>query len=138
VVGYSGKPLAQKLGIKSGFSIAVRDAPAHYWTLISPLPDGVLVKPLEQQPFDLIHAFFIRRIDFENDLALLRAAIVSNGTIWISWPKKSSHVPTDLTETLVRDLALSNGLVDVKVCAVDDIWSALKLVIRLKDRIRLL
>ena len=131
---YTNKPLAEKLGIKSGFSIAVWDAPAHYWALVNPLPVDVSIKPLEEKPFDLIHAFFKERLALEINLPVLKTAIVANGAVWVSWPKKASKIPTNLTDTVVRDIAIANGLVDVKVCSVDDVWSGLKLVIRLKDR----
>ena len=127
-------PLVRKLGIKQGFKICVIDPPVSYWRVLGELPQDVSVRELSEKPFDLIHAFVTHRSQLEERLGDLRSHITPNGMIWVSWPKRSSKRPADLTENVIRDLALRNGLVDTKVCAVDDVWSALKLVIRLKDR----
>lgn len=132
--GYSGKPLAQKLGIKSGMAVGVVDAPDHYRELLGNLPDGVLFRSVEEGALDVIHLFVASQNTLADHLPFLKTKIVPNGMIWVSWYKKSAKIPTDVTEDTIRDLALAIGLVDVKVCAVDDLWSGLKLVIRLKDR----
>lgn len=131
--GYSGTPLAKKLGIKEGFKVKLVNQPDHYFDLFSDLPNIQLVKDNKTKK-DLIHYFTTSANSLKKDLPQLRDEIEPNGIIWISWPKKSSKVATDVDEHLVRDLALNTKLVDVKVCAVDEVWSGLKLVIRLKDR----
>lgn len=132
--GYSGKPLAQKLGIQSGMAVGVVNAPAHYLELLGTLLDGVAFRPFEERALDVIHLFVTSQSTLAAHLPFLKTRIVPNGMIWVSWYKKSAKIPTDVTEDTIRDLALTIGLVDVKVCAVDDLWSGLKLVIRLKDR----
>jgi len=132
--GYSGTPLVRKLGIKAGFKMWVIDPPPNYWDLLGALPDNVSIGQPDEGPFDFIHVFVTDRAWLEEQLGELRACIVPAGMIWVSWPKKSSQAATDLSEPIIRDLALRSGLVDVKVCAVDAIWSGLKLVIRLRDR----
>jgi hypothetical protein len=129
--GYSGTPLAKKLGIKPGFNIEIINAPAHYYDLFTDMPETVS-QPKSKK--DFIH-FFTKEIkELEKNILKLKNSIVPNGIIWISWPKKASKVPTDVTEDLIRNIAIKNGLVDIKVCTVDDIWSGLKLVIPVKDR----
>lgn len=132
--GYSGTPLAKKLGIKDGFTIRVVNAPSHYKTLFSDFPDNVTESSDLTVKKSLIHYFTKRAAELERDILLLKNEIEQDGMIWVSWPKKASKVPTDITEDFIRNLALANGLVDVKVCAVDEVWSGLKLVIRVKDR----
>jgi len=132
--GYSGTPLVHKLGIKAGFKMRVIDPPPNYWDLLGTLPDNVSIGEPDEGRFDFIHVFVADRARLEEQLGELRARIAPAGMIWVSWPKKSSQVATDLSEPIIRDLALGSGLVDVKVCAVDAIWSGLKLVIRLRDR----
>lgn len=132
--GYSGTPLVRKLGIKAGIKMCVIDPPQNYWDLLGNLPDDVSVHELREGAFDLIHVFAEDRAQLEAQLGRLKQSIVPAGMIWVSWPKKSSKVVTDLNENLIRDLALESGLVDTKVCAVDETWSGLKLVIRLRDR----
>lgn len=132
--GYSGKPLAQKLGIKSACAVATVNAPDHYLALLGNLPDGVLFRPIDEGGLDVIHLFVTSQSTLAEQLPFLKTKIAPNGMIWVSWYKKSAKIPTDITEDRIRDLALSMGLVDVKVCAVDDVWSGLKLVIPLKDR----
>jgi len=132
--GYSGTPLARKLGIKAGFKMRVIDPPPNYWDLLETLPDDVSIDEPDEGRFDFIHVFVTDRARLEGQLGELRAHIAPAGMIWVSWPKKSSQMATDLSEPIIRDLALRSGLVDVKVCAVDAIWSGLKLVIRLRDR----
>ena len=125
--GYSGTPLMAKLGIKAGFSLRFVHPPAHYPALLGPLPENTR---RQQNACNFIHAFYKDRSVLESEIAELMTAIERDGMIWISWPKKSSKVPTDITEDTIRDIVLPMGLVDVKVCAVDDVWSGLKLMIR--------
>ena len=132
--GYSGKPLALKLGIKPGFRVAVINPPAHYAMLVAPLPDAVTLHEPHDGQLNCIHLFVTVYADLEQHLGRLKAQIVANGMIWVSWPKRTAKVPTDMTEDRIRLLALTLGLVDVKVCAVDSIWSGLKLVIPVAHR----
>ncbi len=133
--GYSGTPLAKKLGIKPGFKVALINAPGHYLSLFTDLPPDIAFVNDENQLKDLIHYFVKEKAEYFALLPQIRTQIVQNGSIWISWPKKASKVPTDITEDVIRNYALEIGLVDVKVCAVDEGWIVLKLGIRLKDRI---
>lgn len=135
--GYSGTPLIKKLGIKPGMAVCILGAPAHYAELLGPLPDAItLSKRLKSadKNLDFIHFFTKRKAAFESQFAQLKAQLAKDGMLWVSWPKKASQVQTDMTEDVVRDYALSHGLVDVKVAAIDEVWSGLKLVYRLKDR----
>ena len=132
--GYSGTPLVKKLGIKAGMTLAVLNRPDHYWELLGDLPAGL--RSDSSPPFDFIHIFTTARAELEDELPRLRGQIVQNGMIWVSWPKKAAKVPTDVTEDVVREIALAHGLVDVKVAAVDAVWSGLKLVIRVKERMK--
>ncbi|MGG7663452.1 DUF3052 domain-containing protein [Dyadobacter sp. BHUBP1] len=132
--GYSNTSLVKKLGIKPGFKIRFVDPPTHYFDLLEGLPADIIVLEEPVPELDFIHYFTKQAAGLERDLPALRRQIVPNGTIWISWPKKASKVPTDVTEDVIRNLALPIGLVDVKVCAIDAVWSGLKLVIRVKDR----
>lgn len=137
-IGYSGTPLPKKLGLKPGQSVAFVNLPGELAALAEAEPFGQVARTHggEDLPsgLDLIHAFYLGASDFRADLPVLRAAIKQNGAIWISWPKKAARVPTDLTEDVIRDAALAGGLVDVKVCAVSEVWSGLKLVIPLAAR----
>jgi hypothetical protein len=130
--GYSGTPLAKKLGIKEGFKIALYHQPEYYFNLFTYFP--VNVKFINKHKVDLVHYFVKEERQLQRDILKLKDQIEQNGMIWISWPKKSSKVETDITEDLIRNLALKNGLVDIKVCAVDETWSGLKLVIPVKNR----
>ena len=139
--GYSGTPLAKKLGIKEGFTILEVDAPGNYLELISPLPPGVEIKDSDtsslaraESNLDLIHLFTNGRDDLFKMLPIAMKLIKPEGSIWVSWYKKAAKLPTEITEDTVRDAALPIGLVDVKVCAVDEKWSGLKLVIRKENR----
>ena len=132
--GYSGTPLAKKLGIKAGFKIRLIHQPDHYFDLFSDMPDGITEVMDKKVKKNLIHYFTMSAAELTRDLSSLRSEIEPDGMIWVSWPKKAAKIKTDVTEDVIRDLALSIGLVDVKVCAIDEIWSGLKLVIRLKDR----
>ena len=134
MAGYSGKPLVQKLGIKPGFCIFVDGLSTAYRDVVGELPDDVKIARTAKAPLDMVHVFATEAKGFAVKLRSYREAIAPDGMIWASWPKKASGVVTDVTETLVRETALANGLVDIKVCAVDDVWSGLKLVIPAKDR----
>jgi hypothetical protein len=132
--GYSGTPLAKKLGIKSGFNIRLINAPEHYLSLFTDLPTDICFIDQPGSKLNLIHFFTKSYDELSEMLPVLKEQITQNGIIWISWPKKASKIVTDITEDRIRNLALETELVDVKVCAVDETWSGLKLVIRLKDR----
>jgi hypothetical protein len=132
--GYSGKPLAQKLGLKPGIRVKSRNAPNCYLELLGAIPERAIVSPRLKPPVDMYHAFVLTRVELEKSVRQGLKEIHQAGMIWISWPKKSSHIPSDVTEDTVREVALPLGLVDVKVCAVDDNWSGLKLVIRKENR----
>lgn len=133
--GYSGTPLVRKLGIKPEARLALIGAPDGFDATLGELPAGVTVRRrLSAAKFDVIVAFFARRAEFERRLPSLAGAIDPAGGLWIAWPKRASGVATDVTENVVRDLGLAAGLVDNKVCAVDQVWSGLRLVYRLRDR----
>lgn len=134
MAGYSGTPLFTKLGIREGYRVRLVDPPDDYEALVSPLPDGVVLSNAIRTNVDLCHVFAARRRTLEYILPRLEGMIRRDGCIWVSWPKKSSGVASEVTEDVVRSVALPLGLVDIKVCAVDDIWSGLKLVIRKKNR----
>jgi hypothetical protein len=130
--GYSGTPLPRKLGIKPGAAVALVGAPAGFDVALEPLPGGVrLADGLEGGgPFDVIVFFTVQRAELADRLAELRAAMTPAAGLWVAWPKRASKVPTDLTDDAVREIALPTGLVDNKVCAIDTIWTAQRLVIR--------
>jgi hypothetical protein len=133
--GYSGTPLVRKLGIKADARLGLIGAPDGFDGTLGELPPGVDVRRrLGGHPFDVIVAFFDRRNAFERRLPALAGALDPAGGLWIAWPKRASGVPTDVTENVVRDLGLDAGLVDNKVCAVDQVWSGLRLVYRVRDR----
>lgn len=130
MVGYSGTPLAKKLGIKAGHEVLLVGAPPGYPELLDPLPDALRFASALSETTDLIHAFVYWKTDLERLLAALRAESRASAIVWISWPKKACRVPTDISEDVVRELALPLGFVDTKVCAVDEVWSGLKLTVR--------
>lgn len=133
--GYSGTPLAKKLGYKSGDRVLLLHEPEHYTALLPTLPEGVdFVADGEVATLDMVHAFFTEREQMEEALPRLKSKIRKDGMIWISWPKGKSKIASDIREDHIRGTALAIGLVDVKVCAVDDDWSGLKLMYRKKDR----
>lgn len=138
-VGYSDTPLAKKLGIKAGMTVVTVDAPENYAELLAPLPDGVKLSDSvpagSNGPIDLLHLFTNTRDGLFRGLSETRNLIKQSGTIWVSWYKKASKLPSEITEDTVREAAFPLGLVDVKVCAVDEKWSGLKLVIRRENRI---
>jgi hypothetical protein len=132
--GYSSTPLVKKLGIKEGFKIRLVNQPDYYFKLLGDMPEDISFTNDKKIKKNFIHYFTRQAKELQRDIVALRNEIEPNGMIWISWPKKASKIPTDITEDVIRNLALSNGLVDIKVCAVDEIWSGLKLVIPVKDR----
>ena len=133
-VGYSGKALAQKLGIKARTRLKTKNAPPNYLQLLGPLPDGVTLSARLKHPVELVHIFSVTRAHLSAELRRALEEIEQDGAVWVSWPKKSSGVRTDITEDVIREVAFPLGLVDVKVCAVDETWSGLKLVIRKANR----
>jgi len=132
--GYSHKSLSAKLGIKPGHRIHVVNAPRDLDSLYAPLPDGVAWTGANARRLDIVHLFTQSRSELQRQLPRALRRIRQDGVIWVSWPKKSSGVTTDVTEDVVRQVALPLLLVDVKVCAVDAIWSGLKLVVRKEHR----
>ena len=130
MAGYSGTPLAKRLGFREGSRVKLSNPPTGYDRLVTPRPDDVVLSTNIRKQIGIWHYFTRSARELERELPRMRAAIDQNGMIWVSWPKKASGVVTDVTEDVVRRLALPLGLVDVKVCAVDDTWSGLKLVIR--------
>lgn len=128
--GYSGTPLTKKLGIKERSVVLLVDAPKDYTQFLGPVPAGVRFDSRPSQDVDIAHVFVTQRGALRKHLAELREILKAEASIWVSWPKKSAKVPTDITEGTIRDVALPLGFVDIKVCAVTDIWSGLKLVIR--------
>ena len=136
MAGYSGKPVIQKLGIQPGFCVFVAGAPSAYDDIVGKLPEGASIMPRLKAPLDMVHLFATEASGLAAKLRSCRAAIKPDGMIWVSWPKKSSGVATDLTDVVVRDTALPLGLVDIKVCAIDDTWSGLKFVIPNDQRVK--
>lgn len=133
-VGYSGKALADKLGVRAGMRIAAVGAPRRYASLLAPLTRAVSITARASTRADVVHYFVAWRRDIESRIASLDRLLRDDAVLWVSWPKKSSCRPTDLTEDVLREVILPLGLVDVKVCAVDDTWSGLKFVRRLQHR----
>ena len=142
--GYSATPLAKKLGIKDGFTVVAVNAPGNYEGLLAPLPDGVTIhgvqagasaRAIDAAQIDLIHLFTNSRDELFAKVAEAVRLIKQDGSIWVSWYKKAAKLPTEITEDTVREAAFPLGLVDIKVCAVDEKWSGLKLVIRRENRV---
>ncbi|HEU5451006.1 MAG TPA: DUF3052 domain-containing protein [Terriglobales bacterium] len=134
MAGYSGTPLQKKLGIKPGARVVFVNEPPSLRGDLGELPEGVKILKSAAGDLDFAHAFVKSSAELERQFAKLASQLQPAGMLWISWPKKASGVATDLNENIVRDIGLANGLVDVKVCAVDETWSGLKFVIRVKDR----
>ena len=128
--GYSGTPLVRKLGYKAGMRVLHTGAPEGFADLLGALPDAITVLERPADDLDLAMLFVTQRRELERGLATLHPKLQPAGMIWVAWPKRASKLPTDVTEDVVRDVALPRGLVDVKVCAIDEVWSGLKLVIR--------
>jgi hypothetical protein len=135
MAGYSGTPLAKKLGMKDGFHIRLINTPDHYLSLFTDLPTNLFFDQTVNEKSDIIHFFTKDTHEYKTKLPELMKQIKSNGMIWISWPKKASKVSANISEESIRNFAIEIGLVDVKVCAIDAIWSGLKLVIPLRERI---
>jgi len=134
MAGYSKTPLAQKLGIKAGSEVVILSAPAGYRKWLAPLPAGVSFAEKASAGSDFIHLFVMERRTLEKELKRLRKLLADAGVLWVSWPKKASGATTDITEDVIREVCLPLDFVDVKVCAVDEIWSGLKLMIRREKR----
>ena len=128
--GYSGTPLPKKLGIKDGYRVALIGMPAQVRTELRGALAKCRVAKAAAAPLDFISLFSKSRAELERDVKRAAEALAPAGMLWISWPKKSSKVPTDITEDIIREVALPLGFVDIKVCAVSEVWSALKLVVR--------
>src|SRR5262245_40506787 len=137
MAGYSGTPLVKKLGIKKGSAAAIINAPAGFARTLD-LPPGVKLNSRSPQPLDFAMLFVKSKRELETKFLLCAAKLAPAGMLWIAWPKKASGVATDLTDNVVRELGLAKGMVDVKVCAVDEVWSGLKFVFRLRDRPKLM
>jgi len=131
---YSSTPLAKKLGIKNGFRIRLINEPDYYFNLFTDLPNDIKILADKKPKKNFIHLFVKTLSEFEKYIHELKNEIEADGIIWVSWYKKSAKIPTDVTEDKIRATALSIGLVDIKVCAVDEVWSGLKLVIPVKER----
>jgi hypothetical protein len=136
MAGYSGTPLVKKLGIKSGFNIVFVNPPPGFAKALD-LPADVVVNSRSEKPLDFVHLFVKSERELKAKFSEYAKRLEAAGMLWVSWPKKSSGVLTDVSEATVRSVGLAAGLVDVKICAVDDVWSGLKFVIRLKDRTRM-
>jgi len=132
VAGYSGTPLVKKIGIKPRHRLAILNPPPGFEKELAPLPDGVV--NAERAPLDVAILFAANRAALEKNLGKLAAQLAPSGMLWVAWPKMTSGVTTDLKEGLVQKVGLAAGLVDIKVCAVNDVWSGLKFVIPVKDR----
>ena len=132
--GYSGTPLAKKLGIVEGSRILTVQAPDDYAQMLAPLPTNIVFEGKITSLTDIVHVFSYRKTDLKAALETLRNAIKPSAAVWVSWPKKTSKMPTDITDNVIREVALPLGFVDIKVCAVSDVWSGLKLVIRKEHR----
>lgn len=132
MAGYSKRTLVEKLGIRPGARVAIAGAPDAYEAVLGPLPEGV--EHSLDPPLDFVHVFAVERAVLERLFLKMKPKLAADGMLWASWPKKAAKVPTDLDENVVRRIGLDQGLVDVKVAAVDDVWSGLKFVYRLKDR----
>ncbi|MEU8813425.1 DUF3052 family protein [Actinoplanes sp. NPDC048796] len=136
MAGYSGTPLYRKLGIKPGHRVVLLGAPAGFVATLDGLPAGVVVRPelAAGAPADVIVLFVTERDELQSRLGEVRRGMAQDGGFWVAWPKRASKVPTDVTEDVIRDVALPTGLVDNKVCAIDTTWSGLRLVIRRENR----
>ena len=134
MAGYSQTPLVKKLGLRPGMRLQVIDAPLDYAVMVENLPAGLQRVGDKETALDFIHLFTSNRAGLEEALPRLVPRLAKTGVLWISWPKKSSGLLADLDENIIREIGLGNGMVDVKVCAVNEQWSGLKFVFRLKDR----
>jgi hypothetical protein len=133
MAGYSATPLVKKLGLKPGFNVAFVSSPAGYVSELD-LPADVIINSRSGKPLDFVQLFVKSEKDLKTKFSEYSQRLNASGMLWVSWPKKSSGVSTDLSENIVRDIGLAAGLVDVKICAVNEVWSGLKFVFRLRDR----
>jgi hypothetical protein len=129
-VGYSGTPLLKKLGLKETTRLVVLNEPEEYAALLGPLPPGLGRYSAPSKTTNLVHVFVTKRQELARSLTALRTTLNAEAAVWVSWPKKSSKVPSEITEDTIRELALPLGFVDIKVCAVSEVWSGLKLTVR--------
>ena len=134
MAGYSGTTLPQKLGIKPGLNVVTINAPTNYCRLLGTIPENVTFSDRLKADLSFVHVFIKKRSELQKTLSVLRRKIAHTGTVWVSWPKKSSGVPVDVTEDVIRAVALPLGFVDIKVCAIDETWSGLKLMVRKENR----
>jgi hypothetical protein len=134
MAGYSGTPLPEKLEIKPGLSVVIINAPTNHRRLLGKIAESVTFSDRLKPDSSFVHVFIKKRSELAKRLSVLREKIADTGTVWVSWPKRSAGMPTDVTEDVVRAVALPLGFVDVKVCAIDETWSGLKLVIRRAQR----
>ena len=134
MAGYSKKSLVEKLGIKQNFRILILDSPKDYFKTLGQLPKGIKIDAKISGNYDFIQFFTKEKNNLERMFPAFKIALIANGALWISWPKKSAKIETDINENIVRAIGIKNAMVDVKIAAVDDIWSGLKFVYRLKDR----
>lgn len=132
--GYSGKPLWKKLGYKEGMIVLVVNAPPSYRDMLGEMLPEIQIRSATPAPYAAVHLFAVSQEDLVRHLKTLRDALAQDGMLWVSWPKKASKIPSNISDNLIRDVALPLGFVDIKVCAVDDTWSGLKLVIRKTER----
>jgi len=134
MAGYSKKLLVNKLGIKTGYRICLLNAPKNYIDTLGQFPPNVQIEQKPTTDLDFVQFFTTSRVKLEAQFPELKQFVAQSGMLWISWPKKASKIESDVTGDVVREIGLANGLVDVKVCAVDEVWSGLKFVYRVKDR----
>jgi hypothetical protein len=134
MAGYAGTPLPQKLGIKPGLTLITINAPTNYRRLLGTISEDLTFSDRLKVGSSFVHVFITKRSELAKRLSVLRQKIVDTGTVWVSWPKRSAGKPTDVTENVVRAVALPLGFVDVKVCAIDETWSGLKLMVRRENR----
>ena len=130
MAGYSGTPLAKKLGVKEGSYVVLAGVPPHYFSLLEPLPPQGHFSSRITDVTDIVHVFSTRRAELQAMLSRYRHNLKPTGMVWVSWPKKAAKTSTDLTEDTIREIAFPLGFVDIKVCAIDELWSGLKLVVR--------
>jgi hypothetical protein len=134
MAGYAGTPLPQKLGIKPGLTLITINAPTNYRRLLGTISEDLTFSDRLKVGSSFVHVFITKRSELAKRLSVLRQKIVDTGTVWVSWPKRSAGIPTDVTENVVRAVALPLGFIDVKVCAIDETWSGLKLMVRRENR----
>jgi len=134
LAGYSVTPLVQKLGLKENYRLAFVSAPPEFSMLLGELPQGATILRTAKKPLDLVVLFTTKLTDLTRRFERLAPLLAPAGMLWVAWPKKSSGVSTDLSENIIRQVGLDRGLVDIKVCAIDEVWSGLKFVMRVKDR----